>query len=108
MQNVDPVIMGGVVSYGVNYTSSAILSYDEGVLLYANPTPDLTLPAARTAIGSEAFAGGSFASVYIPAGVTSIATDAFGNRTGLTIIGVPGSAAEIFAQNHGFDFFPAA
>ena len=108
MQNVDPVIMGGVVSYGVNYTSSAILSYDEGVLLYANPTPDLTLPAALTAIGSEAFAGGSFASVYIPAGVTSIATDAFGNRTGLTIIGVPGSAAEIFAQNHGFDFFPAA
>ena len=108
MQNVDPVIMGGVVSYGVNYTSSAILSYDEGVLQYANPTPDLTLPAALTAIGSEAFAGGSFACVSIPAGVTSIAPDAFGNRTGLTIIGVPGSAAEDFARAHGFDFVPAA
>ncbi len=108
MQNVDPVIVGGVVSYGVNYNSSAILSYDEGVLQYANPTPDLTLPAALTAIGSEAFAGGSFASVYIPAGVTSIAPDAFGDRTSLTIIGVPGSAAEIFAQNHGFDFVPVA
>lgn len=70
--------------------------------------PDLTLPAALTAIGSEAFAGGSFACVSIPESVTSIAPDAFGNRTSLTIIGVPGSAAEIFAQNHGFDFFPAA
>ena len=70
--------------------------------------PDLTLPAALTAIESEAFAGGSFASVYIPAGVTSIAPDAFGNRTGLTIIGVPGSAAEDFARAHGFDFVPTA
>ena len=108
MRNVDPVIMGGVVSYGVNYTSSAILSYDEGVLQYANPTPDLTLPAALTAIGSEAFAGGSFACVSIPESVTSIAPDAFGNRTGLTIIGVPGSAAEDYARAHGFDFVPAA
>ena len=63
--------------------------------------PDLTLPAALTAIESEAFAGGSFACVSIPAGVTSIAPDAFGNRTSLTIIGVPGSAAEDFARAHG-------
>ena len=107
MQNVDPVIMDGVVSYGVNNTGSAILSFDEGILLYANPTPDLTLPAALTAIGSEAFAGGSFTCVSIPAGVTSIADDAFGDRTSLTIIGVPGSTAEDFARAHGFEFVPA-
>jgi hypothetical protein len=70
--------------------------------------PALTLPAALTAIGSEAFAGGAFDSVYIPDSVTSIAEDAFGDRTSLTIIGVPGSAAEDFARAHGFDFDPTA
>ena len=47
---------------------------------------DLALPTALTTIESEAFAGGSFRSVYIPAGVTSIAADAFGNRTDLVIL----------------------
>ena len=68
---------------------------------------DLSLPASLTAIESEAFAGGGFSSVRIPAGVTFIADDAFGNRTNLTIISVPGSTAETFATAHGFTFVPA-
>ena len=108
IQNVNPVVTDGVVSYGVNSSGSAILSFDEGVLTNTIPDPALTLPAALAAIGSEAFAGGAFDSVYIPDSVTSIAEDAFGDRTSLTIIGVPGSTAEVFAQAHGFDFVPAA
>ena len=67
--------------------------------------PELSLPAALNTIESEAFAGGSFSSVYIPAGVTSIAPDAFGDMTGLKVYGEYGTAAETFADGH-FPFAP--
>lgn len=66
--------------------------------------PEMSLPAALNTIESEALAGGSFDSVYIPAGVTSIASDAFGDRSGLKIYGEYGSAAERFAAQKGFPF----
>ena len=69
---------------------------------------DLVLPAALKTIDSEAFAGGTFSSVYIPASVTSIAPDAFGDRQGLTIFGAPGSYAETYAAAHGFTFILTA
>lgn len=78
----------------------------DGVTTYThNPRlPDLILPADLTTIGSEAFAGGSFGAVYIPAGITSIADDAFGVRTELTVFGFSESEAEAFAERKGFTF----
>ena len=111
VDSFEPQSKNGVITYGSSPNSGnrRYLVFDEGVVLVCyHMEPDFILPAALTEIGSEAFAGGSFACVSIPAGVTSIAPDAFGNRTGLTIIGVPGSAAEDFARAHGFDFVPAA
>ena len=70
--------------------------------------PDFILPAALMEIGEEAFAGGMFSSVYIPASVTTIADNAFGNTQNLTILGNAGSTAEAYAEAHGFDFVPAA
>ena len=70
--------------------------------------PDLTLPAALTTIESEAFAGGGFSSVLIPPTVKTIALDAFGDRTDLTILGTSGSYAETFAGLKNFTFVPAA
>lgn len=67
---------------------------------------DLVLPASLTALRSKALASGTFRSVYIPAGATTIASDAFGDRTGLVIFGAPGSAAETFAASKGFLFAP--
>ena len=67
---------------------------------------EMSLPSGLTTIESEAFAGGSFNSVYIPKSVTSIAPDAFGDRTGLKVYGEYGTAAETFAQDHGFPFAP--
>ncbi len=108
IQNVNPAVAGGVVSYGVNSSGSAILSFDDGIRLFFIPETGIILPAGLTDIEPEAFAGSEFDSLYIPDSVTSIAEDAFGDRTSLTIIGVPGSTAEVFAQAHGFDFVPAA
>ena len=108
MGSVDPVIEEGVVRYGLAYPGSAILSFDDGVRLHFIPETGIILPGGLTEIAPEAFAGSEFDSLYIPESVTTIAEDAFGDRTSLTIIGVPGSAAEIFAQNHGFDFVPVA
>ena len=91
----------------------------------------LILPAALTEIGDEAFAGGAFtyvklpeqsvsigwrafadcpnlSSIYIPAHTTQINEEAFGDKQALNIIGVPGSAAETFAIEHGFAFYLAA
>ncbi len=67
---------------------------------------DLILPANLTKIESEAFADGSFSSVYIPRSTKSIASDAFGTRTELTVYGDRGSYAETYAQAHGFTFIP--
>lgn len=69
--------------------------------------PELSLPAALNTIESEAFAGGSFSSVYIPAGVTSIAPDAFGDRTDLKVYGEYNTEAETFAFRKGFPFAPS-
>ena len=61
----------------------------------------LTLPAALTAIESEAFAGlAGVDAVSIPATVTSIADDAF--DAGIVIITLAGSYAETWANDHGF------
>ena len=67
---------------------------------------EMSLPSGLTTIESEAFAGGSFNSVYIPNSVTSIAFDAFGDRTDLKVYGEYGTAAETFAHDHGFPFAP--
>ncbi len=71
-----------------------------------NPINGTILPASLTAIDEEAFAGGNFNSVYIPASTTSIASGAFGDRTEMTIYGVPGSKAEAFANRKGYLFVP--
>ncbi len=89
----------------------SIGSYNEPLIaaaIHYNYAADLILPASLTAIDSEAFAGGTFSSVYIPASVTSIAPDAFGDRQGLTIFGAPGSYAETYAAAHGFTFILTA
>lgn len=68
--------------------------------------PELHLPESLNKIESEAFAGGSFSSVYIPAGVSSIASDAFGDMTGLKVYGEYGTEAAQFASDHHFPFAP--
>ena len=63
---------------------------------------NLTLPAALTTIESEAFAdipGGT--KVYIPASVTEIAADAFG-ETAVVVFAAPDSYAAAFAQERGY------
>ena len=67
---------------------------------------DLNLPVSLTTIESEAFAGGTYESVYIPANVTSISENAFGDRTNLTVYGLSGSYAESYARENNFTFIP--
>ena len=65
---------------------------------------NLVLPLGLTSIESEAFADGTFESVYIPGAVTSIAEDAFGDRTDLTIYGEPNRYSRTFAEAKRFNF----
>ena len=90
-------------------TISQSLTVDADVTLVTAPVsePDLVLPDNLTAIESEAFAGGSFASVYIPPKTTVIADDAFGDRDELVIFGEPDSYAREYAEQAGFPFVPA-
>jgi len=76
---------------------------DRGSRFRLRPMIDLMLPAMLTEIESEAFAGGVFSSVYIPATVTTIAADAFGSRQGLTVFGTT-DTARTFAEAHGYTF----
>ena len=106
---------------------------DEDVALYAVWVyPDLIPPSAITVIGEEAFAGGAFrfpklpekeisigsrafadcpnlTCIYIHDKITDIADDAFGDSTDIVILGGEPSqgvksAAEIYAEAHGFRF----
>ena len=102
------------------------------VPLTEKATPDFTLPAAMTRIGDEAFSGAKMTVVYIPDGVTVLASKAFANCTSLiqiripasvvaiapdvfygltetqlhsiTVFGTPGSAAETYANSKGMKF----
>lgn len=96
----------------------------------ASPRPDifLGLPASLRFIEDEAFAGGTFTYIRIPAettvigsrafadcpnlkyvdiqgNTTEIAEDAFENADGLTIIGKFQSTAIAFAKAHGYSYY---
>ncbi len=89
--------------------------------------PDFVLPDALAEIRDEAFAGGAFrfvklsertttigrhafadcpnlAFIYIPEGILSIDSEAFGDVSDLTVFGKAGSAVEEFAEDMHFHF----
>ena len=69
----------------------------------------LNLPANLTTIEAEAFAGVQARAVRIPGSVTSIAGNAFTGSTIAYVFGVPGSAAQAFADSHyNYFFVPVA
>lgn len=68
------------------------------------PPIDLILPAGLRRVEAEAFAGGSFRTVYIPEDVIFIDSSAFKGVDPLYIIGEYGTYAEKFAGTHGYVF----
>ena len=62
----------------------------------------LRLPAGMTAIEAQAFAQTAADAVIIPPGVNAIADSAFDDSGVRYVFGIPGSAAERFAQDHDF------
>ena len=103
---------GSGLQFDGNYYEADDRRYDARLKLFTIDTSadavDLVLPSNLTRIESEAFAGGRFASVYIPPSTKSIADDAFGSRNNLIVYGVSGSNAETFANERGFIFVPTA
>ena len=96
MENVEPTVSGGVVTYGVGSTGSPNLSHDEGVALHNTiPDPDFILPASLTVIEPEAFAGGAFVYVVVPEQVSAIGSRAFADCPNLRYVEIQGSATEI-------------
>ena len=79
--------------YGLDLTPYVKMTDSVGTQ-YILVDADLILPNDLTEIDSEAFAGGTFRSIYIPPNVTAIADDAFAGMSGLTIFGFPGTAAQ--------------
>ena len=126
------IFLGWAESDDAERGFTGIYMPEGSVTLYALwGRPDFILPAALTEIGEEAFAGGNFtfvklpdnalsvgpraftdcprlAVILIPAQVTQIDQDAFGELETLTVVGTTGSTAEQFAAQRGFDFVPAA
>lgn|GEM_PF-4763224 len=71
-----------------------------GALLVENELADieerpLVLPGQLTAIEEEAFAGGTFTHVYLPEGMQTIGSRAFGDCQELRYISIPESVTEI-------------
>ena len=75
-------------------------------ILNSKTSADIVLPEDLTTLDAQAIADGTYGSVYIPAGATQIASDAFGGKTELIILGVSGSNAESFADSKDFLFGP--
>ena len=96
------------VSFGKTIESlkSDIHYSGENTIIYYADNLTIVLPATLTTIESEAFMGGSFHSVRIPASVTNIAPDAFGDRDNLIIFGSNESYAQTYAMQNGYAFIP--
>ncbi len=112
------------------YLPGGSYTKDASVTLYAVwIQPDFVLPDAVTLVEEDAFAGCAFRFaalsehteevgprafsncrnlryVFIPRSCTRIDTTAFDGVNGLTIFGVRGSQAEIYAWQRGFTFMP--
>lgn len=134
----DPVKDGyWFVGWYTDSEFKALFDFDTEILadtsLYARwAVPDFVLPSALTEISEEAFSGGAFSFavlpekavtigplafaecrkllfIYIPSSVKDIDSTAFGDLTGLTILGASAetpTAAETFAASHGYAFIP--
>ena len=113
---------------GTRYKPGDKYILDENVTLYAIwAAPDFFLPSDLRAVEESAFKGCAFTFVVIPKGAKSISdyafakcdnlrhifipdsvfeisNNAFEGVTGLTIHGVKGSVAEMYANNNGFAF----
>ena len=63
-------------------------------------------PADDGPVEAEAFSGIAADAVLVPAGVQSIADDAF--DSGIIVIGEPGSYAELYSNRNELIFIPAA
>ena len=90
----------------------SVTSIDADAFYYCTGLTSVTIPDSVTSIGYEAFHGCTgLTSVIIPDSVTSIGNRSFGyvgnfedKIDGFTIYGVPGSAAEQYANDNGFTF----
>ena len=82
----------------------ASLTAIEAEAFAGTPLQVVRLPQGLKSIGSRAFADSSLWQILIPASVTSIADDAFAGVEGLIIFGQAGSAAQRFAEAHGYSF----
>ena len=83
----------------------------EGFTVYAKwttpaPASFLKLPAALSAVESEAFSGVAAQAVIVPENTVHIAYDAFSGSDVEYIYGYAGTAAEAFASAYGFSFVP--
>ena len=95
---------GIAVEFQLTDMSGQTWSFLSETIPVASPT--LILPEGLKRIETNAFAGDMpFEAVRIPANVSFIADDAFGNREQLIIYGTPGTEAEAFANRHeGYTF----
>ena len=64
----------------------------------------LFLPNGLTALEDEAFAGVAAQGVRIPSSVMTIQSDPFADSSVKCVFGYGGSAAQVFADLHGYDF----
>ena len=112
LANNGTVLLGADVvpgSKGIYCGSGSVEYMGQPYAIYnSKSAADMILPEALTALESQALADGVFTSVYIPAGIQSIASDAFGNKTGLIILAEPGSKGAEFAAAKNYLFAPVA
>ena len=129
--NLKEILYEGTISQWNTITIGKNNESLKTAIIHYKLCPDLVLPSSLTAIESEAFTGGAFTYVLVPAGVTEIGSGAFagcpnlhyaeicGTKTeidpaafdgvtGLTIIAPSGSKAETWATEHYVNFQPAA
>ena len=64
----------------------------------------VSLPETLKSIGPSAFSGCNITKITIPKSVTEIGDNAFGSNPKLTIYGVSGSYAEVYAKQNNYKF----
>ena len=97
VDNRSHTVRDGIIYYFDESSNDPVyLQYDDGAVLITPQVPDFTLSASLTSIESEAFAGGAFTYVLVPATVTEIGPRAFAGCPKLRYV-------ELLNPNTGID-----
>ncbi len=103
LENIGFTVEGSVLTVPFN-GDSGIAACDAAWYGAMGGITEVIIEDGYSYLGASIFDMTTVERIHIPESVTSISSECFGGRTDFTVVGVPGSYAETFAESYGISF----